>query len=254
MPLPTSPSRNTKSWTFALLAAFAGALSVILRRQGPARFAMADNIGSKKSAASDRPDSTVLATRRYLLYVTIPLWVGAGLMDYVWHRRTKIETTSGTTESLIHILMMAEAGLPMLLGLFLEINAGVILLMSTAFLVHAATAIWDVTYAVERRKVEPIEQHVHSFLEVLPFCAVSFVICLHPDQFAALLGWGSQKSDFRLRLKRPALPLPYIAGSLSAVAINSAAYGDELLRCLRAQSRGLAGSETPAAAHDLYAD
>jgi hypothetical protein len=89
------------------------------------------------------------------LYFTVPLWVVAGSLDYLWHRRTKIETTSGTTESAIHALMMTEAGLPMLLGLLLEINAGVILLMVAAFVAHAGTAIWDVAYAVERRKVTP---------------------------------------------------------------------------------------------------
>jgi len=50
-------------------------------------------------------------TRRYLLYFTVPLWVIVGSLDYLCHRRTKIETTSGTLESAIHALMMAEAGI-----------------------------------------------------------------------------------------------------------------------------------------------
>src|SRR5947209_16158443 len=104
---------------------------------------------AKRSGKQEQGDSgtvveasqTAKATERYLLYFTVPLWVVAGSLDYFWHRRTKIETTSGTTESTIHALMMTEAGIPMLLGLLLEINSGVILLMMVAFLAHAATAI-----------------------------------------------------------------------------------------------------------------
>ena len=80
------------------------------------------------------PDPTRAASERYLLYFTIPLWVVVGLLDYAAHRKTSIETTAGTKESLIHALMMTEAGLPMVLGLFLEINAGLILLMMLAVL------------------------------------------------------------------------------------------------------------------------
>ena len=141
----------------------------------------------------------------------------------------------------------------MLLGLVLEINAGVILLMIAAFFAHAGTAIWDVAYAVERRKVTPNEQHVHSFLEVLPFCAVSFVICLHWPQFASLFGFGSEKPRFGLKKKEPSLPASYLAGFLGAVAVNGAAYGEELTRCFRAQRGGLTGTDTPEAAKKLYA-
>jgi hypothetical protein len=59
------------------------------------------------------------ATRRYLLYFVLPAWIGAGLVDWQRHRQTKIEETAGSHESLIHALMMAELGLPILMGLFL---------------------------------------------------------------------------------------------------------------------------------------
>lgn len=48
---------------------------------------------------------------------------------------------------------------------------------------HEATAIWDVRAAVDGgRDVRPAEQHIHSFLESLPFMAVSALLCLHWDQ------------------------------------------------------------------------
>jgi hypothetical protein len=64
------------------------------------------------------------ATRRALLYFVVPLWLGSGLADWWQHRRTHIERTSGAFESLIHLLMLAEAGAPAMLGLFLEVNTG----------------------------------------------------------------------------------------------------------------------------------
>lgn len=198
-------------------------------------------------------DDTGRVTERFLLYLIVPLWVTAGSLDYVWHRRTKIETTSGTMESVIHALMMTEAGLPLGLGLVFEVNAGVILLMIAGFFVHAATAIWDVSFAVERRKVLPNEQHIHSFLEVLPFCAVAFVACLHWSQFASLFGIGNEKPRFGLNKKNPPLPKGYLLAFLGAVSINGAAYGEELIRCWRAQQEGRTGVDTPKAARELYA-
>ena len=57
----------------------------------------------------------------------MPLWLGAGLADWYIHRRTRIEDTAGARESMIHALMFAETGVPVLLGLFCEVNAGVLL-------------------------------------------------------------------------------------------------------------------------------
>jgi hypothetical protein len=95
------------------------------------------------------------ATRRWLMGVVMPLWLGAGLLDWRCHRRTHIETTAGARESAIHSLMLAEAGAPVMLGLFCEVNAGVLATCRGALGAHGATAYWDVTYAEERRRVTP---------------------------------------------------------------------------------------------------
>ena len=73
-------------------------------------------------------------TRRYLLYFLMPLWIVTGLLDWYNHRRTKIEQTAGTHESLTHILAMSEVGLPIMMGLFLDVNAQVLLMMIAGFL------------------------------------------------------------------------------------------------------------------------
>jgi hypothetical protein len=48
------------------------------------------------------------AARRYIIYAILPAWSLAGFLDWVWHRQTKIATTSGVEESVTHLLMMIE--------------------------------------------------------------------------------------------------------------------------------------------------
>src|SRR5947208_2924975 len=58
------------------------------------------------------------ATVRYLLYGVVPAWFVPGVLDWLQHRRTRIERTAGVRESLIHLLMMTEIGVPITLALF----------------------------------------------------------------------------------------------------------------------------------------
>jgi hypothetical protein len=172
--------------------------------------------------------------RRYLLYFIMPLWMGAGLLDWYHHRRTRIEETAGTHESMIHVLMMSQIELPIMVGLFIDVNALVLALLIAAFGAHEATAYWDVSYAEGRREVTPGEQHTHSFLEALPFMVVSCMICLYWDQFLALLGMGRERARFELRLKRRPLargPVSRIVAALTAFVVLP--YAEELWRCYR---------------------
>jgi hypothetical protein len=57
----------------------------------------------------DRERLTARAMQAYLLYVLMPLWTIPGFGDYLCHRRAKIESTSGTQESITHSLMMARS-------------------------------------------------------------------------------------------------------------------------------------------------
>jgi hypothetical protein len=174
----------------------------------------------------------------YMLYVLVPGWIIPGLADYLCHRRSRIETTSGLREAVLHYLMITVVGVPILLALLLEINALVILLMILAYFIHLAMALYDVSYAVTKRTVTPIEQHVHSFLEVLPFMAISFVVCLYWGQAQALVGLGSESADFRLRLKDPPLPASYLITVIASVLLFlGLPYGEEVWRCYREAKR-----------------
>lgn len=177
-------------------------------------------------------------TTLILMYFVLPLWIAAGFADWLCHRAARIELTSGTKESVLHLVQFGEIGIALLAGLFLHINAGLIALMILVFLVHELTAWWDVSYAVGARKVPPAEQHVHSFLEMLPLVALVCVVSLYWAQFQSLVGIGGADPDFALRWKEQPLPTGYLMAVLgAAAALVVIPFIEELVRCVRADRR-----------------
>ncbi|MFF7727073.1 diguanylate cyclase [Streptomyces sp. NPDC008001] len=174
--------------------------------------------------------------RRFLLYGVLPMWVVPAVSDWWMHKRTRIEHTSGVKESAVHALMMTEAGIPVAMGLLAKINPLVLSVMGGAAVAHGATALYDVSLATAEREVRPLEQHIHSFLEVLPLSALAFTACLHADEARALLRGGRGPRDWKLLPKDNPLPAKYLA-ALGAVICAGVLlpYGEEMSRCLRAR-------------------
>jgi len=169
---------------------------------------------------------------RFLNYVLLPIWVIPGFTDYLCHRSSKIEHTSGTHESMTHTLMIASTGVGGSAAMFFEVNELVLSIMMAAALAHEAILIWDLGYAAKRRPPSPTEQHIHSFLEVLPFTGLAFSVCLNPDDFAVLIGRGKRPSRFRLEPKRhPLSPLYNTVVIAVITATLILPYTEELLRC-----------------------
>ncbi|HVT69645.1 MAG TPA: diguanylate cyclase, partial [Trebonia sp.] len=132
---------------------------------------------------SGDPSDVESVTIRYLLYVLVPAWFVPGVADWLMHRRTKIEDTSGLRESLIHALMMGEISVPVTLVLLCEVNPALLALCLSAGVIHTGTAVWDGHAATAgHREVSPLEQRIHSFLESIPFMAISALLCLHWDR------------------------------------------------------------------------
>ena len=164
----------------------------------------------------------------------MPIWIGAGLADWWCHRRTDIEHTAGATESAIHAVMVVEAGVPTTLGLFCEVNSGVLALTYGTLAAHELTALWDVAYADGRREVTPTEQYVHGFLGRVPLMATILLTVLHWDQARSALGLGGV-ADWRIKPKRRQLHAGYRVGVLASMAaLLVVPYTEELVRCLRA--------------------
>jgi hypothetical protein len=170
-----------------------------------------------------------------LMYFVLPLWLAAGLADWVCHRATRIEVTAGPRESVFHLLLLAEMSVPVMLALFFEINSLVIAVMLAAYALHELTTWFDLRYATSTREVLPVEQMVHSLLEMLPLMGLGFIILLHWGQFLALFGIGDETGRFLLTLKQPSLPLSYTLSVIAAsILFNILPFTEELIRGLRA--------------------
>tara|TARA_R110002012_G_scaffold320626_1_gene544761 strand:+ start:525 stop:1097 length:573 start_codon:yes stop_codon:yes gene_type:complete len=171
-----------------------------------------------------------------LMYFVIPVWLLAGIADWFCHRRSNIAKTSGAKESLIHLLMFAEVGIPLVLVLLFEVNELIIAISILLFILHELTALWDVSYAVSKRRVGPVEQHVHSFLEMVPLLALVLIIARHWPQFTSLFSANGFPSDFSLTLKDAPLPMAYLLTVLFvAVALELIPYLEEFVRGLKAK-------------------
>jgi hypothetical protein len=176
--------------------------------------------------------TTVEAARAILMYVLVPLWIAAGLADWACHRATAIEATSGLRENLLHWLLLAQGGLVLLVIATCEIDAAVLLLAFAGFLAHELTTYLELRYTVARREVRPVEQMVHSFMELLPLAILALLAAMQWDQVLALFDDGTP--DFDLRTKIDPWPAPYLAAAgLAVLVLNILPMVEETIRCLR---------------------
>lgn len=173
----------------------------------------------------------------FLLYAVLPAWVFFGFMDYVCHRHSRIEETTGIKESLMHAVMGIQVGLPIALGLFLEINVLIMLITLVVLATHEWVAHVDVKTAYEIRKISIWEIHAHSFLEVIPFGIFGLVVLLKWPDFIKLVtfDWGG---SLGLALKAHPIDSGFIVSYAVLMLLGGILpYGEELLRCLRAEAR-----------------
>jgi len=221
---------------FFLFTASAAALALgagALARYRSARAAR--NGGAVPPRRDDLGSSGRALIRGVIQYFVVPVWTAAGVADWWCHRASAIEETTGLKESLIHVSMLAEAGLCVGAGLLLEVNAPILGLMIGSFFLHEATAMWDVSYAITARDVTPIEQHVHSFLEMVPLMAVAFVSVLYWPRLRALAGLEVEPKGPLLQWKKEPLGRAYLAGTFtSLVLLEALPYAGEMLRDWRA--------------------
>ena len=176
------------------------------------------------------------AAQILLMFAVLPVWIVAGLADYFCHRASRIEDTSGPAESVLHRVQLGLVGVPVILVLFLDINAGLLALCLFCILLHHAVAYLDVDYATHTRNVTPLEQMVHSFLELTPIAAFLLLGVLYWPQLLALFGMGTEAARFAPVLKREPLPVAYVIAVFAAtIVFNLAPYLEELLRTLRAK-------------------
>lgn len=164
-------------------------------------------------------DTTAQLLERLLLGALLPVWMLAGLADWACHRRERIEASAGWRESALHLLMIGEMGLAVLLLLWWQVTATVLLLVLAACVLHEITQWCDLTYATSRRVIPPIEQWVHGLQMGLPWLALLTLCIAHRGQALAILGLGPQAADWGLRLRDPPVPTEAKAAVLAGAAL-----------------------------------
>jgi hypothetical protein len=169
-----------------------------------------------------------------ILYGLLPLWGISGFIDWCCHRATKIETTSGLKESLMHSVMGVQLAIPILLCLLFEINVLVLLICLSTWVLHEVVAHWDVRYASPVRRISIWEVHVHNYMATLPLYLLMLIVVLNWDVAlrTVTLDWSGQ-----LRLVPLAAPRgssSYLSGYLMFMtALCVFPYLEENWRCLR---------------------
>lgn len=174
--------------------------------------------------------------KAYLLYFILPLWIAAGISDWFCHRHARIEANAGPKESVIHLLMLGEAGTAILAGVFFDVNSLILLVMLAAWVLHEVTGMWDLVYANGHREVNAVEQKVHDYLGVIPLLALSFVLMIHWPAFTALFGWGDAPPDWSLQPRMLDVSPVYFWALMAAMTLNFLLYVEELWRGLRHQA------------------
>lgn len=158
-----------------------------------------------------------------LLCLALPPWLLAGFGDWLCHRRTRIERMAGPPESALHVVLYLLIAIPAVLGLYLEVTALLLAIMAAGVLAHMAVSLWDTSYAQPRRLISPLEQQIHSWLEMMPLFALALVVVLHWDALTHPT-WS---------FSRRAQPLPGTLLVLAGLALGQLMILEELFRCLR---------------------
>jgi hypothetical protein len=171
-----------------------------------------------------------------ILLFLLPGWVILGLLDWVCHRRSRIDVHCGPWESMFHLLLLALAGAAILMGLLLELNEPVLCLMALCFALHETVAYLDVRFAHGRRDISPAEQRVHDFMTAVPVSALCLVAVLHWDAVSNLVLHPGSILTEPIQLKLTPLPPVQVIGILVVVLVGDLLpYFEEFVRGLRAR-------------------
>lgn len=232
-----------------------GWLTLLLVGGGMLLFDRGDKWRAPARRAREKPApkdmAITAATHRSMMYVLLPAWLISSVLAWIWHRQ-RAEKANGVRGPILHSLMVVEAGLPVLAGLFLEISAGAFAFMSGTAALHEATAFWYVRHLVPGREWTPRERRTYNLMEMVPLAAVSFAACLHPKEFTALFGGKSEEREFGIHWRRPALPVWDLVGVIAAISIFVVApCVKEIRRCCPTAKRP-AGRDLPKIAQALF--
>jgi hypothetical protein len=171
---------------------------------------------------------------KLILYGLLPLWGITGFIDWICHKRTGIERTSGLKESLMHSLMGVQLGIPIVLCLLYSVNVLILLLCIAAWLAHEIVAHADVRYAGPRRHISIWEVHVHNYMATIPLYLLMLVIIINWPTTLRLLSFDFAGEFTLRRVDEPHGSPAYLRHYLMFMTVLCVLpYVEENLRCLR---------------------
>ena len=141
-----------------------------------------------------------MSTEIWLAYCGYLIWLSAGFADFVCHRRTDLPFTSGVAESTTHLLELALLALGVVLVLAFDVGRSILLVILVLVIAHAVVGYVDTRTAFARRRVVlPVEQHIHSVLDMAPIIAFAWIV---------ITTWPAATSaSWQLEPRRPALSM-----------------------------------------------
>ena len=172
-----------------------------------------------------------------IMYGCLPLWLVMGFADWYCHKKSNIERTTGLKESILHCIMGAQIGVPILLGFYFQINVLLLLIMFGVLVFHEVVAHMDVKYALHNRAISIFETHVNSFLEVLPFVIVALIVCINWPAFVDLVTFNWAGNMGLHVIARPIAGTYVSAYFVTLLIIDIVPYIEELYRCYAYQKR-----------------
>jgi hypothetical protein len=170
-------------------------------------------------------------TRSLLLQVlawgALPAWLIAGFGDWWCHRRSRIELASGAPEAAMHVVLYVLTLVPVLLGLYFDVTALVLVVMVACVAAHTVLAWIDTAYTQPRRHISVLEQAFHPWLELVPVFALVVVMVLYADAWRAAEWVLRPRPEPLPRWATVGVPLALLPGALLTL--------EELVRCRRSQ-------------------
>jgi hypothetical protein len=166
----------------------------------------------------------------FLAWVLYPLWLIGGAVDYVCHRRSDIQHTSGIQESWLHVAQFLTMALVFVSAVVLQITLPVVIALMILVVAHTVLSFIDVSYTLGRRHISPSEQHAHGLLNVVPLVAIGLL---------AILNWQTllaPSTGSVVRLKDEPLSATHVAMLLGSFGVFAGGpVLEEWLRTYRAR-------------------
>lgn len=109
-------------------------------------------------------------------YAGYVIWLIAGSLDFWCHRRTHLAQTSGLAESVFHLVQLALIAVAAFVAMCFEVGRAVAVVLLIAAIAHAIVGFVDTRCAFRSRVLLPVEQHLHSMLDMAPWIALAWVV------------------------------------------------------------------------------